>query len=133
MSGGPGTSPGRLTTRRHPKGASGGRGRIATRPLAVAAAIPSHEIRLGAPGQDVSIGEARIGGIQGPTYDGQVLSFWTTKPGSEEPDAEGKFARDVTLGEGTPVPGQPVVGTLRHVWEECRTGIVEPLKNLLGS
>ncbi len=99
--------------------------------LAVAAAIPNYEIAIGGPGQDVMIGEARIGGFAGPTHDGHVLSYWTIPEGSSEPDAEGKFTRDVTLGESTPVPGQPVVATLRHVWQQCNAGIIAPLKGLL--
>ncbi len=100
-------------------------------PLAVVAAIPSGEIRLGGPGQSTAITDAQIGGFGGPTYDGQVLSCWTGVKGHAEPDAEGKFTRDVTFGEGTPVPGQPVIGTLRHVWEQCNSAIITPLKLLL--
>ncbi len=100
-------------------------------PLAVAAAIPSGQIILGGSGQDVALGAAQIGGWGGPTYDGHILSWWTGVDGMAEPDAEGHFAREVALGEGTPVPGSPVVATLRHVWEQCNNGIIGQLKLLL--
>jgi hypothetical protein len=67
----------------------------------------------------------------GPTYDGHVLSWRVTMKGTPEPDAEFYFAREVALGQGTPVPGTPVVPTLRHVLQQIEGGIVVPLEAFL--
>ena len=99
--------------------------------LAVAAAIPSHHFTLGAPGQDVSLRNMRIGQLGGETHNGEVLISWELPPGALQPDAQGQFAREVAFRRGTPVPGSPVVATLRHVWEQCNSGVIAPLEEWL--
>jgi hypothetical protein len=95
-------------------------------PLAVAAAVPEHVMLNFA----ATIDGGALGS-GGPTYDGHVLSWWKTTKGTPEPNAEFYFTRDVALGQGTPIPGAPVVRTFRHVLQQIEVGIVVPLEALL--
>lgn len=99
--------------------------------LAVAAAIPTSNLSIGTHGQSVHIKTMEIRQIVGETHDGQILGFWELEPGSSDFDAQGQFARAIALGDGTPLPGSPLIATLRQVWEQCNTKIITPLKECL--